>query len=166
MQQHNKLHYVNKAYQTEAYQLNIIEKDDTFSTDPLNDNVWRLEQALDKVRQDADAGDAAEAAARQAADAALGQRVTALEAHKCYLGSYVGDGSLSRDIDLGFAPKAVLILTNENTLAVNIFLRGMKDTRDGYTLMALTENGFHVGWHNYNQKYNYSKQNVIFLALA
>lgn len=139
--------------QTENWKLNLIETGDPISPQPLNENAEKIEAALftktDETRTDG-----------------LEQRVVALEAQKIYLGSYIGDGAVSRDIDLGFAPKAVLILTNEHTLAVSIFLPGMKDTRDGYTQMALTENGFHIGWTNYNQKYNYRGQNVTFLALA
>ena len=139
--------------QTQTYKLNLIETSDAFSPSPLNENMEKVEGAL--------------AAKTDAADtAALEQRVTVLEAHKCYLGSYVGDGTYSREIDLGFAPKAILIMNNTTTLRVEIYFPGMEVTHDGYLLMALTSNGFHVAHNNYIDKFNHGNQKYLFLALA
>lgn len=98
--------------QTAKYKLNLIEKSDTFSPDPLNQNTQKVENALSAATAHADAGDKAEAAAR----AALAQRVTALEAHKMVVGTYTGNGSTTdgQTINLGFTPAAVL-LCNYNT---------------------------------------------------
>ena len=85
--------------QTDKYKLNLIETSDTFSPAPLNENAQKLEAALETARAEAAAGDAAEAAAR----AALDQRVTALEVHKCVVGYHGGTGF----VDLGFTPSAV-----------------------------------------------------------
>ncbi len=71
--------------QTEKYQFNLIETSDTFSPDPLNENMEKAEQAL-----------SAEAAA-------LDSRVTVLEAHKIVAGYHAGTGF----VDLGFTPAAV-----------------------------------------------------------
>ena len=83
--------------QTETYKLNLIETSDTFSPAPLNENAQKLEAAIA-------AGDAAEAAARAAAVAALDQRVSVLELHKCVVGYHVGSGT----VDLGFTPAAII----------------------------------------------------------
>lgn len=113
--------------QTAKYKLNLIEKSDTFSPDPLNQNTQKVENALSAATAHADAGDKAEAAAR----AALAQRVTALEAHKMVVGTYTGNGSTTdgQTINLGFTPAAVLLctyatgkfhmLTEENPIIVN-----------------------------------------------
>ena len=63
----------------------------------------------------------AEAAAREDADAALQtaqNSLTATIADKCsvYCGSYDGNGNASQDINLGFRPKAVLLLQQDNNL--------------------------------------------------
>ena len=63
----------------------------------------------------------AEAAARADADAALQtaqNSLTATIADKCsvYCGSYDGNGNASQDINLGFRPKAVLLLQQDNNL--------------------------------------------------
>ncbi len=86
--------------QTDQYQLNLIEKDDTFSPDPLNENARRLEEALQAARE---AGDA-EAAAREE----LAQRVAALEVHKIAAGSYTA-GSSPQTINVGFYPRAAIV---------------------------------------------------------
>lgn len=102
--------------QTETYKLNLIEKTDTFSPDALNENARKVENALSAATAHTDAGDRAEASARASADAALAQRVTALEAHKMVVGTYTGNGSTTdgQTINLGFTPAAVL-LCNYNT---------------------------------------------------
>ncbi|MBD5099069.1 MAG: hypothetical protein HDT35_05910 [Clostridiales bacterium] len=67
--------------QTETYKLNLIESSDTFSPDPLNENMEKAEEALD----------------------GLNQRVTVLETHKIVTGFHEGTGF----VDLGFTPVVV-----------------------------------------------------------
>ena len=57
----------------------------------------------------------AETTAREQADAALDSRVTSLEsssskAMQMYAQMYIGDGTASKDIFIGFAPRAVIIM--------------------------------------------------------
>lgn len=139
MQQHNKLHYVNKVYQTEAYQLNIIEKDDNFSTDPLNENMEKLDDTLLAAHM----GAVAEHDQRTSETAALDQRITALEVHKIAAGAYEGKGS-EQIIELGFTPAAVLVarcVDNCTGLAVT----GHQYGYESHMLIAVAENGFKVG---------------------
>mgnify|MGYP001043898699 CR=1 FL=1 len=75
---------------TNKYKLNLIEKDDTFSPDPLNDNMEKVERAL------------------EAEAAALDQRLQAIEAHHVAVGTYTPSNNL--DIDVGFSPLAVIII--------------------------------------------------------
>ena len=65
---------------TEKYQLNLIEPSDELSLDPLNENMTKLEAALDGCSRVA-------------------------------FGTYRGNGQQSQKIDLGFTPKAVLIIS-------------------------------------------------------
>lgn len=78
---------------TETYKLNLIEMDDTFSPQPLNENAQKLEAAL--------AG----------AESGLDQRLAAIEAHKLAIGSYTGSSTSSttttQTIRLGFTPAMV-----------------------------------------------------------
>lgn len=83
--------------QTETYKLNLIDKNDAFSPDPLNDNTRKLETQLNAVR-----------AETAGADSALSNRVTALETHKIAVGTYIGS-SAAQTIELGFRPKFVII---------------------------------------------------------
>ncbi|MDE6261449.1 MAG: hypothetical protein K2M42_11455 [Oscillospiraceae bacterium] len=80
--------------QTETYQLNLIETSDTFSPEPLNENMEKVEAKFAGLDQ---------------ADAALNSRVTVLEGHKIAVGSYTGGGSQAYTVQVGFRPRAVII---------------------------------------------------------
>ena len=69
--------------QTEKYKLNLIEKEDVFSPDALNENMEKLEVALEGKTDAADTG-------------ALDARVTALEVHKIAIGHYIGNGETNQ----------------------------------------------------------------------
>lgn len=89
--------------QTETYKLSLIEIDDTFSPDPLNQNTLKVEGAL-----------SAEAAQRASGDAALGSRLTALEGHRIAVGVYTGtavgnDSVTCSHVKLGFTPTIVIV---------------------------------------------------------
>lgn len=84
--------------QTKKYKLNLIEPDDLFLADGLNQSAQKIEDTL-----------AGEEAARMSADAALDRRVTVLEGRKMAYGSYTGDGAETQFIPLPFTPKALFI---------------------------------------------------------
>ncbi len=121
---------------TEKYQLNLIEKDDVFSPDPLNENVQKVEGALEGAIAHADAGDAAEAAARTEADAALDQRLQAIEAHKLVIGS--ADDSSTFHY-LGFKPTLIYVVNSSG--GGQLVING----RSNYSGFGLKDNGF---YHN------------------
>ena len=102
--------------QTEKYKLNLIEKDDVFSPDALNENMEKVEAAI------------------TAGDAALDQRVIALEAHKIVVGYVV---SQKRECQLGFTPKAVLVTVGP-TRAFLTVLGG----NDANARVSIIEGGF------------------------
>ena len=109
---------------TEKYKLDLIEKDDTFSPDPLNENMKKVEGALK-----------AEAAARTAADAALDRRVSVLELHRCVTGVHAGSGF----VDLGFTPLAVFAISSHG----NAFVVREQEMSG----LKIVEGGFeHIGY--------------------
>ena len=120
--------------QTNKYKLNLIEKDDTFSPDPLNDNMEKVEGALKAETGARQAADAAEAQARADADAALDTRLQTIEAHKIVFGS-AGNGSTTAN--LGFTP---LLLYVTNGSGGHLLIH--KDYHP-YSGLYIVEGGFH-----------------------
>ena len=120
--------------QTNKYKLNLIEKDDTFSPDPLNDNMEKVEGALKAETGARQAADAAEAQTRADADAALDRRIQTIEAHKIVFGS-AGNGSTTAN--LGFTP---LLLYVTNGSGGHLLIH--KDYHP-YSGLYIVEGGFH-----------------------
>ena len=112
--------------QTEQFGFHLIEAQDTFSTDPLNENMRLL-------------------------DAALAKKGTCT----VVTGSFTGDGTSGREITVGFAP-AFLIAYGWNTgyslsfTARDWSIRFRDGTFTNGSGIALTENGFMVGGYTYN----------------
>lgn len=120
--------------QTNKYKLNLIEKDDTFSPDPLNDNMEKVEEALERETGARQAADAAEAQARADADAALDTRLQTIEAHKIVFGSA---NNTSTTANLGFTP-LLLYVTNGNGGHLLIH-----KNYHPYSGLYIVEGGFH-----------------------
>ena len=81
----------------------------------------------------------------------LADGIDALEdsvALKCeaYFGYYTGNGGSTQQIDLGFAPKAVLVInpydTSETTDEMNFCSMGMQGNPTVYTCVYVNETGF------------------------
>lgn len=94
--------------QTQKYKLNKPGKDDTFSVDPLNENMDKLESALSSELGKLESALASETAARQTGSSGLEQRVVKLENCRIVTGWYEGTGG-EKIIDLGERPAAVLV---------------------------------------------------------
>ena len=120
--------------QTNKYKLNLIEKDDTFSPDPLNDNMEKVEGALKAETGARQAADAAEAQARADADSALDRRIQTIEAHKIVFGSA---NNTSTTANLGFTP-LLLYVTNGNGGHLLIH-----KNYHPYSGLYIVEGGFH-----------------------
>ena len=120
---------------TEKYKLDLIEKDDTFSPDPLNENMKKVEGALKAEAAARTVADAAEARARAGADAALDRRVSVLELHRCVTGVHAGSGF----VDLGFTPLAVFAISSHG----NAFVVREQEMSG----LKIVEGGFeHIGY--------------------
>lgn len=133
--------------QTETYKLNLIDTDDTFSPQPINENMGKLETVL---------------SALDGADEALGERVTALEAHKLAVGSYKGSTTsrgVSQTITLGFKPQAVYVFCARLGHCMATQAHPYHTTG-----LVLTENGFKAS-NNDNCSMNYSNDTFLYLAV-
>ena len=120
---------------TKKYRFDLIEKEDVFSPDALNENMEKVEGALKAETAARSAADAAEARARADADAALAQRVSVLELHKCVVGYHAGTGF----VDLGFTPIAVFAIGSNGN--------GFVIAGHGLNGLNIKEGGFdHVGY--------------------
>lgn len=138
--------------QTDKYKLNLIENSDTFSPDPLNDNMEKVEAAF----QAASDARAAESAARKDADTALSKRVTALELRKLICGSYTGNGKLEdRMIQLPFTPIAVLICSVDTKIAVRemVIAEQFSQPTSASPTCKIVDGGFMI--YFYGNAYNY-----------
>lgn len=108
---------------TEEYGFNLIEMKDTFSTEALNDNTRKIEEAMKKKGN-------------------------------CIVveSSFVGDGVVPREIELGFSPKLVFVSGNSLSTIVG---RGF--FYSSYSLskyVTLTDTGFRLTdvTHNFKDK--------------
>ena len=120
---------------TDKYKLNLIEKDDVFSPDALNDNARSTESTtyLGEIAAKA------EIAARQA----LEGRVAALEVQKIFFGTVTYE-TPRQTVNLGFTPKAVLFLGRDlgNTPALTVGEKFTQYRND--PVLEIVENGFIV----------------------
>ena len=132
-----------------------------------------------------------EAAARQSADSALSTRVSSAEsklnthtnqiAQKCemYFGVYTGNGADSQFINLGFTPKAVLVLEhgariyNHNGKGDSyggLAMTGHPVSLSDLTILQIETNGFRVfaGWDSsriFQSRANYQGSAFYYLAI-
>ena len=113
--------------QTEKYKLNLIESSDPFLPEGLNANTRKIEEVL-KGMED---GPLAE----------MDGRVTALEAHKFYVGTYIGNGPTPRIVDLGFTPMAVCVGAVSSSDHAHWAFTGASES----TTLSIVEGGFQVG---------------------
>ena len=119
--------------QTNKYKLNLIEKDDTFSPDPLNDNMEKVEEALEREAAARQAADATEAQARADADAALDTRLQTIEAHKIVFGSA---NNTSTTANLGFTPLLLYVTGMNGAIWIH-------KNYHPYSGLYIVEGGFH-----------------------
>lgn len=140
--------------QTQKYKLNLIETSDTFSPAPLNENMEKLETALET-------GLSAESAARQSADSTLRSRVSTLEGHRIAVGAYDGqtsENNVYQTINLGFTPSVVFIQTI--AFGSPTFMTSACTDR-GLTIQS---GGFKVCNDEY--KLNYATRRYMYCALS
>ena len=151
--------------QTQKYKLNLIESSDPFMPEGLNQNTQKVEEVLAAQEAANDQKVAAVAGQVTALGAAsdqklaeMNQRVTVLEGHRCFVGSYVGDGTNNRFINLGVTPLAVII----PGMCDNPFLLGKGLINNGH---GIVDNGFVVS-NNGSYSPNYPRGDYMFLVLT
>ena len=148
--------------QTNTYKLNLIEKNDPFSPDPLNENAQKVEAALDTKADSTETGQyfaslagqisALESGKANAAEtsqylSSLAVRISTLETHRIAVGTYIGDGA-ERIIDVGFTPPIVFLHRNAtNSLDTGPFIYMLTPQNPWYLAddiaMEITEGGIH-----------------------
>ena len=112
--------------QTQKYKLNLIESSDPFLPDALNANTQKIEDVLiDKMEGPLSAFDG---------------RVTALEAHRFFVGTYTGTGESPQFVDLGFTPIAVCVCATGGSTFSHWGLTGFN--KNG---VDVVEGGFKAG---------------------
>ena len=130
---------------------------------------------------------AAEQTARESADSSLGSRLSTAEstitthtsqiAQKCqiYYGTYTGDGASSRDISLGFTPKAVLTVRDgcmfsdtygTAALALNGTPAYIANGSGTFTALTILSNGFRVYYTNGQTDIQTNRSGTRYIYLA
>lgn len=124
--------------QTETYKLNLIEKDDMFSPDALNENTQEVEKQLSRL---------------DGAEASRDARVTALEVHKIAVGSYTGNGE-DIFVDVGFTPAAVLVTKRDcagsSYIALAVNGSDVIYVYENLSQLTIVENGFKALYQDNN----------------
>ena len=116
------------AQYTSHYGLHQWEPEDSFLREDFNQDLARIDTAL-----------------AEKADAAL------LEG-KCGIvtGTYTGDDTLEREIQLGFRPRAVLLQEQTQAAAILAVEGGpVQEENSGKVMLKLTEHGFQVKYDTY-----------------
>ena len=144
--------------------------DKSMLSDELQDELdaKATQTALSAAVDTLEAANAAETAAREEADGALDTRLTSAETALpekvgIYCGTYTGNGSSTRSINLGFRPKAV-ILTNSDKMSNHggfVYMAG-----DGHDTGAvqITNTGFAIAMQNGGYATNYESTPYFYVA--
>lgn len=141
--------------------MNLIEKDDVFSPDPLNENMEKVEEVLSAALT-------GETAAREEAVADLDARIEVFEAKKLVYGTYVGTGK-DQTINLGFTPYLVLVHDVETVREgpSGLMITGIGATTSMNAPAAhIVENGFLVNVGTAHYGFSISNHKFIYLALG
>lgn len=131
---------------TKNHKFNLIETTDTFSPEPLNQNMETLEQALGELAGRNDAGDAQ--------TAALAKRITSLEGHHFSIGTFKGETG-EYTVYLGFTPKCIILGDGTNTIVViegtttNIGSSKVAELRGNALYIYGSSSAYHTGVHPY-----------------
>lgn len=140
---------IEAMQQTDKYKLNKPGVDDPIAIAPLNENVDKVEEALDA--QDA--------------------RITMLEGRRIVVGVYEGISGeyISKTIELGFTPFAVYVgnahCTGYSGVALigqDILASGVGSNQGGHPV-TIVEGGFKVTW---NKACNFLHSNNTFCYVA
>lgn len=145
---------------TERFKLYKIESSDFFLPKDLNDRTDQIEEAL----RVAHAGAVEEHDQRTSEAAALDQRVTALEAKKVVVGSYMGElpyqNAQWRTIELGFTPIAIFV--------ADAYSGNPEFSIPGFSSRYLkpVENGFQVHNSGSAPGLNYESYTYLYIAFG
>lgn len=144
--------------QTEQYGFNLIGTDDPFSPEPLNENARKMEATMSgNARKAEEALSESTRVMTQALNENV-RKITEELAAKgtCTVaeGSYVGTERHPRDIEVGFAPKFLLIYSSDGLGFKGRLFGSRIDPNDGsfyYNNVELTETGFRLTTVHHNR---------------
>lgn len=114
--------------------------------------------------------DTAEATARANADAALQTAID--EKTRVVVGTYAGNGSATRTINLGFAPKVVFVRAIDDYIGVNSYeirsmaIAGTDALYSTATVLSLTSTGFTVRTHTTGSGAALNNSNISYMYAA
>ena len=144
--------------------------DKSMLSDELQDELdaKATQTALSAAVDTLEAANAAETAAREEADGALDTRLTSAETALpekvgIYCGTYTGNGSSTRSINLGFRPKAV-ILTNSDKMSNHGGFVYMAGDGQNTGAVQITNTGFSIAMQNGGYATNYESTPYFYVA--
>lgn len=137
----------------------------------VRDRFSAIESAAAGEASTRASADSSEASTRTSVDANLQNQINSLSVSKCevYAGHYIGDGTTTRTITLGFTPKAVLLLSGgvyiyNSYISGGLAIPGHPITIGESTCLEISDNGFIVGYRDHQSMTN--KDGVTFVYLA
>ena len=158
---------------TQNYQLHQWVPEDNFLRTDFNEDFAKIDKAIKEALTAAgsaqSAANTAQSAASTAQSAANTAQSTANSKIALVSGSYTGDGTASRTINLGFQPKAVILERRNGARVSNATYGGLalinypcyNQPTDGG--LVLTSKGFTVASKNYTSLNN---ESIVYYYLA
>lgn len=134
------------ATYTNNYQLHQWEASDSFLRTDFNADFAKIDAAIQAVEAAANTA----LAGKASLEALSAVQALAAARPQMAAGTYTGDGSEGRLINLGLRPK-VLILAQGTTAAVMLVDGGPVPDSKGVHTIALDDQGFQVTFSTYNQ---------------
>lgn len=160
--------------QTEYCQLSQWDASDQVLRTEFNGDNAKIDAALAAMSEEV-SGKAEVSALAVKADVAALEEVEALALGRAEirLGTYVGNGAASQLIQLGFKPKAVLVLTSDGDVSDalegrhygGLALDSQPVATTSHTILSIVDQGL-VAYYNSTYKIYTNSQNTVYVYLA
>ena len=154
------------ASYTANYKLHQWEPEDNFLRTDFNEDFQKIDTALQGLESKK-----ADTTTLNSKISTVTSRLSTQESRTYYVvGTFDGNGAASRDISLGFAPKAVFVEHNYGNRTINgvtyggLAVTGSPLISNGQTAMELTTNGFRVYSTSPTPQLNQNKVRYNYIA--
>jgi len=152
---------------TKNYKLCQWEATDQVRRTDFNTDNAKLETALTRIETTADSAKAAAKAAQTTADAAWSPAQPYIA-----LGNYIGNAETSRDIELGFRPRVVIVCMSSGAMMSNgpysghfMIYGGIATEEVGCGgAIRVTDTGFHLSFNNDTYQVNLPNRSYTYVA--